>query len=143
MYKYKYPRAALTVDAIVIAKTEGQKYILLIERGNAPFMGMWALPGGFVNMDETLEESCMRELFEEAGIKVEAMQQFRAFDTIDRDPRHRTISVVYYTFLDNLPKVKGGDDATKAQWFSMDELPQLAFDHNEVIQLFRAQVDLG
>ena len=137
MFRYKYPRLALTVDALVCSVIKNKNYILLIERGIDPFKGMWALPGGFVNMDETLQEACIRELQEETGITVKEMKQFKTFDAINRDPRHRTISVVHYTFIDELLEVKGGDDANKAQWFLLDELPALAFDHQEVIDAFK------
>jgi 8-oxo-dGTP diphosphatase len=95
MYTYKYPRAALTTDAIVFAKEEGSTFVLLIERGHEPFKNKWALPGGFIEMEETLEQACIRELEEETGLKVGQMAQFKTYDAIDRDPRHRTISVVH------------------------------------------------
>ncbi len=142
MYTYKYPRPALTVDAIVIARVAGNFYVLLIERGAEPFKGKWALPGGFVEMDELLEAACIRELKEETGFEAESMQQFRVFDAIGRDPRHRTISVVFYTFADRIADVKGQDDAANARWFNISNLPELAFDHLEIIRLFiREHID--
>ena len=138
MYTYQYPRAALTVDAIVFTKSEGKNSVLLIERGREPFKGKWALPGGFIDPHETLEEACKRELLEETGIEIDKMIQFKAFDAIDRDPRHRTISVVFYAELDRAEKVKGGDDAANAGWFEVDVLPQLAFDHSEILREFFA-----
>jgi 8-oxo-dGTP diphosphatase len=95
MYNYKYPRPALTVDALVYVKENSSFSVLLIQRGIEPFKGKWALPGGFVNMDELLETACKRELEEETGLHVGKMTQFKTFDAIDRDPRHRTISVVF------------------------------------------------
>lgn len=136
MYSYKYPRAALTVDAIVFYESKEDTYLLLIERGGEPFWHQWALPGGFIEMDETLEQACIRELEEETGLKVERMQQFRAYDAIDRDPRHRTISVVFSVQLDKRREVIGGDDASKAKWYSVNELPELAFDHAQIIRDF-------
>jgi 8-oxo-dGTP diphosphatase len=136
MFTYKYPRAALTVDAIVFVKSETTISVLLIERGREPFKNKWALPGGFVDLDETLEKACIRELEEETGLQVEKMQQFRAYDAIDRDPRHRTISVVYSVQLEEKMPVKGNDDAAQARWFSIDELPELAFDHAEILNDF-------
>ena len=136
MYTYKYPRPALTVDAIVVQKHQNNWQILLIERGIEPYKGKWALPGGFVNMDELLEDACIRELQEETGLKIEKMTQLKAFDAINRDPRHRTISVVFYSVLENDQKIKAGDDAQKADWFSIEKLPDLAFDHAEIISLF-------
>ncbi|VAW23633.1 ADP-ribose pyrophosphatase [hydrothermal vent metagenome] len=136
MYTYKYPRPALTVDAIVIARVAGNSYLLLIERGTEPFKGKWALPGGFVEIDELLEAACIRELKEETGFEAGSMQQFKVFDAIGRDPRHRTISVVFYTFTGRMVDVKGKDDAANAKWFNISNLPELAFDHLEIIRLF-------
>jgi 8-oxo-dGTP diphosphatase len=142
MYTYQYPRAALTVDAIVVAGETGNQQILLIQRGKEPFKGYWALPGGFIEMDETLEQACIRELFEETGVRLEAMNQFYAFDAIGRDPRHRTISVVYYCFLKEIVEAVGNDDAANAQWFSIRNLPDLAFDHQTIILKFLKQINL-
>lgn len=136
MYSYKYPRAALTVDAIVFVKSDTTTFVLLIERGREPFKNKWALPGGFIEMDETLEQACIRELEEETGLQVEKMEQFRAYDAINRDPRHRTISVVYSVRLEEQKPVTGSDDATQAKWFSIDQLPELAFDHAEILADF-------
>lgn len=136
MYTYKYPRAALTVDAIVFVKAQSTTSVLLIERGREPFKNIWALPGGFVDMDETLETACIRELEEETGLQVEKMRQFRTYDAIYRDPRHRTISVVYSIELEELKPVKGSDDAAQAKWFSIDDLPELAFDHADILADF-------
>ncbi|MCK3684763.1 NUDIX hydrolase [Maribellus sp. YY47] len=136
MYSYSYPRAALTVDAIVFVRENNVTWVLLIERGREPFANKWALPGGFIDMDETLEQACIRELQEETGLKVEAMQQFRAYDSIDRDPRHRTISVVHSVQLDEKKPVTGSDDASRADWFLISELPALAFDHAQILNDF-------
>ena len=136
MYTYKYPRAAITVDSIVFVKESNETYVLLIERGNEPFKNMWALPGGFIHMDELLETACKRELKEETGLVVDKMYQFKTYDAIDRDPRHRTISVIYYAELDKIQQVKGGDDAARADWFPMSDLPELAFDHAEILEDF-------
>lgn len=136
MYTYEYPRAALTVDALVFTQTESEIHLLLIQRGHEPFLNKWALPGGFVNLDETLEHACIRELEEETGLKISSMQQFRAYDAIDRDPRHRTISIVFSAQLTEQKNVKGGDDASRAKWFSISHLPELAFDHAQIINDF-------
>ena len=136
MYSYQYQRAALTTDAIVFVKKERATFVLLIERGREPFKNKWALPGGFIEMDETLELACKRELLEETGLEVEKMVQFKTYDSLTRDPRHRTISVVYSTELENKETVKGGDDAAQANWFLVDNLPQLAFDHEQIISDF-------
>ncbi|HPF51245.1 MAG TPA: NUDIX hydrolase [Draconibacterium sp.] len=133
MYTYKYPRAALTVDALVFTQKGNEKFVLLIQRGKEPFKNKWALPGGFVDMDETLEQACIRELEEETGLTVQKMEQFKAYDAIDRDPRHRTISIVFSVELDEQKQVKGGDDASRADWFPLSNLPELAFDHHQII----------
>jgi 8-oxo-dGTP diphosphatase len=136
MYTYQYPRAAVTTDALVFVTEENEKYILLIERGNEPFKNKWALPGGFIEMNETLEDACKRELEEETGLKVDKMIQFKTYDAVDRDPRHRTISTIYFTELDKKQQVKGGDDAARAEWFAVSWLPELAFDHEQIIEDF-------
>lgn len=140
MYTYAYPRPALTVDAIVVAGEPGNYWLLLIERKKEPFIGQWALPGGFVDIDESLEQACLRELNEETGLELATMEQFRVFDAIGRDPRHRTISVVFYAFISEKNAVTGSDDAERAEWFSLDKLPPLAFDHSEIIELFLSQI---
>jgi len=136
MYTYKYPRPALTVDSIVFTKEDNSTFVLLIQRGQEPFKNKWALPGGFVNMDELLETACRRELEEETGLKLDKMNQFKAFDAINRDPRHRTISVVFSAEVPKKMEVKGGDDAAHAKWFSLEELPELAFDHQQILEEF-------
>ena len=140
MYSYKYPRAALTTDAIVFVKEANETFVLLIERGNEPFKSKWALPGGFIEMDELLEAACKRELLEETGLVVNKMHQFKTYDAIDRDPRHRTISVIYYTELDKKQIVKGGDDAAHANWFPVSNLPELAFDHRQILKDFFSKI---
>jgi 8-oxo-dGTP diphosphatase len=136
MYTYQYPRAAVTTDALVFVKEDNEKYILLIERLNEPFKNKWAIPGGFIEMDETLEDACKRELEEETGLKVDKMVQFKTYDAVDRDPRHRTISTIFFTELDKKRQVKGGDDAARAEWFPVSGLPELAFDHEQIIKEF-------
>ena len=103
-------------------------------RNKPPFEGKWALPGGFVDMEETLEEAAKRELTEETNIKVDRLNQFYVFDAIDRDPRHRTISVVFYQISEDLTlKPKADSDAKEACFFLIEELPKLAFDHDEIL----------
>jgi 8-oxo-dGTP diphosphatase len=135
-YTYNYPRPALTVDALILAGEPEKKEILLIRRAKEPFQGKWALPGGFLDMDETLEAACLRELKEETGLCLQRVHQFRVFDAINRDPRHRTISVVFYGILEAPVEVKGDDDASEAGWFPLKNLPELAFDHREIIEAF-------
>ena len=133
MYTYTYPRPAVTVDAIILTDADE---ILLIQRGREPFQGKWALPGGFADIDETLEEACRRELLEETGISVGQLEQYRVFDAINRDPRHRTLTLAFYAFLPGKKDPFAGDDAAQAQWFSIHDLPPLAFDHELIISGF-------
>jgi 8-oxo-dGTP diphosphatase len=134
MYSYPYPRPALTVDAILFKK--GTNELLLIQRGRDPYAGKWALPGGFLEMDELLVDGCRREVEEETGLKVHELTQFKTYDAVYRDPRGRTISVVFYGIVENNFSVKGGDDASLAGWFPVDRLPELAFDHELIISEF-------
>ena len=137
MYTYSYPRPAVTVDAILVSK---QNSVLLIERGREPFQGNWALPGGFIEMDEELETACLRELLEETGIKVGELRQFKTFGGVYRDPRHRTISIIFYAFTETELIANAGDDAARAQWFPLDQLPELAFDHRLILDEFKAEI---
>jgi len=137
MFTYQYPRPAVTVDAILVSP---QNSVLLIERGREPFKGKWALPGGFIEMDEELETACQRELEEETGLKVGELKQFKAFGSVDRDPRHRTISVLFYAFTDAELLACAGDDAANAQWFLLNQLPELAFDHQQILEEFKAEI---
>jgi 8-oxo-dGTP diphosphatase len=135
-YIYNHPRPALTIDCAVFRKGKADLELLLIQRDRYPFEGMWALPGGFVEMNERLHEAASRELEEETGLKGIQLTPFKTFDVIDRDPRGRTISFVFYGFLD-VPskKVKAASDARDARWFNVKHLPQVAFDHAEIIDL--------
>ena len=131
-YLYKYPRPAVTADCVVITKEENPK-VLLIERGFEPFKGCWAFPGGFMNMDETTEQCAIRELEEETGMVVTELHQIGAYSKVDRDPRGRTVTVAYLVLVDHPVEVTGQDDAAKAQWFPIDALPPLAFDHDDIM----------
>lgn len=132
-YCYKYPRPAVTADCIVFTKERTPK-VLLIERGSDPFKGCWAFPGGFLDMDETTDECAIRELKEETGLEVMRVQPIGTYSKVDRDPRGRTITVAYLAVIESPMEVKGQDDAAKAQWFPIDELPELAFDHDEIMR---------
>jgi len=132
-YTYKYPRPAVTADCVVMTKEEVPK-VLLIQRGADPFKGAWAFPGGFMNMDETTEQCAIRELEEETGLKVTKVHQIGAYSKVDRDPRGRTITVAYLAIIDSPEDVKGQDDAAKAEWFPITDLPKLAFDHYDIMK---------
>ena len=133
-YTYEYPRPALTVDCVVFGFDEGDLKVLLIERDLKPFAGRWALPGGFVNLDETIDTAARRELAEETGLTEIYLEQLYTFGTVDRDPRERVVSVAYYALVkleDHRPRA--ATDARKAAWFNVDDIPSLAFDHAEIL----------
>ena len=132
-YCYKFPRPSVTADCIVFTR-ESTPQVLLIERGDEPFMGCWAFPGGFLNMDETTEQCAIRELKEETGLEVDKVKEIGTYSKVDRDPRGRTITVAYLAVVDAPLEVMGQDDAAKAQWFPIDALPELAFDHDEIMK---------
>ncbi len=135
MPTYKYPRPALTTDALIFGYDSQQDklYFLAIQRLNEPFKNLWALPGGFVDMDETVETSANRELQEETGLKNITLEQLITASKIDRDPRGRTISVVFWAITEIDYNVKGADDAKEAKWIPVSDIPKMAFDHNEII----------
>lgn len=132
-YTYKYPRPAVTTDCVVFRIEGNLLKTLLIERGNEPFKGCWAFPGGFLNMDENAEQGALRELEEETGLKLEHIEEFGTFSEVNRDPRGRVISIAFYGITEHA-EVKGGDDAAKAQWFTIGEIPSLAFDHDKMLE---------
>jgi 8-oxo-dGTP diphosphatase len=124
----------VTVDAIVFAFAGDKAKLLLIKRGNEPFKNQWALPGGFIGIDEELEDAVARELKEETGLENVQLKQMRTFGKCGRDPRGRQITIAFMGVVEGHPgRIKGGDDAADAKWFGIDALPQnMAFDHNEV-----------
>ena len=132
-YHYKYPRPSVTTDCVIFGYEGNTLKVLLIERGNEPFKGYWAFPGGFLNMEESAEEGAKRELYEETGLKDAVIKQFHTYTDPDRDPRGRVISIAYYALI-QISEVKGGDDAAQARWFAIDEVPALAFDHDQMLQ---------
>lgn len=132
-YCYKYPRPSVTADCIVFTRENTPK-VLLIERGDEPFKGCWAFPGGFLNMDETTEQCAIRELKEETGLEVDKVKEIGTYSKVDRDPRGRTITVAYLVMVDAPLEVMGQDDAAKARWFPINALPELAFDHDEIMR---------
>ena len=131
---YKYPHPSVTADCVIFGFDGTTIKVLLIQRGIEPFKGKWAFPGGFMNIDETVEECAKRELEEETGLKNVSVEQFYTFSYVNRDPRERVITVAHYALV-KLSEVKGGDDAASARWFSMDEVPSLAFDHDRILRM--------
>lgn len=142
-YSYEYPRPAMTVDIAILFPADKGHEILLIERGQEPFKGAWALPGGFLDMDEELQDAAARELEEETGLKNLALKEVGVFGKIGRDPRGRTITVVYLAMLDHKPQAKAGDDASNVGWFPLDQPPELAFDHSDILQKIRQDLKDG
>lgn len=132
-YTYDYPRPALGVDALVFAKEAGGLKILLILRKNEPFKEMWAFPGGFMDMDELIENAVYRELEEETGLSGVTLKRLDVFDGIHRDPRGRVLTVAYVGVVDKALPVQGLDDAAEARWFDVASLPALAFDHDLIL----------
>ncbi len=125
---------AVTVDVVIFAMRERALHVLLVERGKAPYQGRWAIPGGFVEADETLEQAALRELEEETGVKDVYVEQLYTFGDPGRDPRGRVITVSYFAMLGgDGARVVAGDDASDARWFAMDALPELAFDHDRIL----------
>ena len=131
-YVYKYPRPAVTADCIVFSRYP-KPQVLLIRRGNEPFKGEWAFPGGFLNMDETVQECARRELEEETGLVVQDIHLVGVYSRPGRDPRGHTVTPAFLSIMDYPLDVCGGDDAAQAQWFPLNHLPVLAFDHGEII----------
>lgn len=132
-YCYKYPHPAVTTDCVVFGFDGRQLNILLIERGCEPYKGYWAFPGGFMNINETAEQGAIRELREETSLELMYLKQFGTFSAVHRDPRERVVTIAYYA-LARKSDVKGGDDAAKAQWFPINDVPQLAFDHDYILR---------
>lgn len=133
-YQYEYPRPMVVTDAVVFTVREGALDVLLIRRGHEPWKGMWALPGGFVELDESLEQACARELAEETSVTGIDLVQFHTFGAVDRDPRGRVITAAYLGVTDwRAHEPAHGDDAAEVAWVRVNELPPLACDHNEIV----------
>ena len=134
-YVYDWPRPMVTVDAAVFAFFEGKAWLLLIQRKHEPFRDCWALPGGFVEMDEDLPKAAARELAEETGLTDIPLEQLHTFGRPGRDPRGRAITVVYFGIAgQGQQRPRAADDAAEAQWFDIDNLPRMAFDHDEIVR---------
>lgn len=135
-YCYEYPRPSVATDCVIFGYDEGDLKILLIERGGEPFKGDWALPGGFLQMDEDAETGARRELLEETALYNVFIEQLYTFTDVNRDPRGRVLSITYFALIRlNLYTVEAGDDAKNAQWFSVDNMPPLAFDHPKIVDM--------
>lgn len=134
-FVYEYPRPCVTVDAVVFRRAGGSWEALLIRRKFPPYQGSWVFPGGFMEMDETLEEAVVRELQEETGLTDVPLEQLAAFSAIDRDPRHRTVGIAFWGIAPaGHDQAAGGDDAEEARWFPIDDMPPLAFDHGDILR---------
>jgi len=130
----------VTVDVVLIKNILNRQQLLLIQRKKEPFQNFWALPGGFVDENEDLETAALRELSEETGIRISAATQLKAFGKPHRDPRGHMISVAFLAFADQNAVAIAADDAADAKWFSLNDLPKLAFDHDEIINFARSKI---
>src|SRR5262245_13597785 len=140
-HTYEYARPALAVDVVVFALDDEDLQVMLIERDLPPFAGRWALPGGFVRVEETLDAAAARELREESGLEGIFLEQLYTFGDLTRDPRERVVTVAYYALV-NLAghDVRAGTDAQNAAWFPVNELPDLAFDHGRIVEAALARL---
>ncbi|CAN5178631.1 hypothetical protein BH10PSE1_BH10PSE1_12810 [soil metagenome] len=131
---YAWPRPAVTTDIVVLSERDGHPSIMLIQRKHDPFAGSWALPGGFLDQGETLEACAARELHEETGLVAGPLRLFGTYSTPGRDPRGWSVSAAYWTRAeDGTGEARAGDDAADCRWFALDDLPDLAFDHDRII----------
>jgi 8-oxo-dGTP diphosphatase len=140
-----YPHPALTTDVVLFARREGDLQVLLIRRKKPPFAGAWAFPGGFVNVGESLEEAALRELEEETGTRNVHLEQLRAFGAPGRDPRGHVVTVTYLALVPAGAALhpRAGDDAARARWWPVHNLPPLAFDHGEILDYALKRLDTG
>ena len=138
MHRMKHSTCYLTADAILIVGS----HVLLVQRQNDPFQGKWALPGGFVDETEKVLDGAKRELREETGVENISLTQFGAYGDPGRDPRGRVVSVVYWSLLEKQPEASAADDAADCKWFDLNELPDLAFDHAQILADVRSRLKL-
>lgn len=134
IYCYKYPHPAVATDCVIFGFDGSDIKVLLIQRGIEPFKDKWAFPGGFMRIDESAEQCALRELREETGLDVDILEQLQAFTAVKRDPRERVVSIAFYTLV-KMSEVHGGDDATNAKWWPIDQVPGLAFDHDRILRV--------
>ncbi len=133
LYCYKYPHPAVTTDCVIFGFDGENLNVLLVKRGGEPYLGWWAFPGGFVKIDESAEEGALRELKEETQLSAGYMEQLHTYSAPGRDSRERVITIAYLALV-RISEVKGGDDAAEAQWFPIDKVPHLAFDHDLILR---------
>jgi 8-oxo-dGTP diphosphatase len=146
MYQYEYPHPAVTTDIVVFTIRHDALKVLLIKRAEDPYLGSWALPGGFVEISESLDQAAERELAEETGVTGVYLEQLYSFGRPDRDPRERVITVAYYALIpSDRIQIRAATDAEAVGWFALDELPTLAFDHDQIfgmaLERLRAKLD--
>lgn len=141
IYQYKYSHPAMAADCVVFGFDGKQLHVLLIERGLEPYKGSWALPGGFMKIDETVEQCALRELKEETGVEDIYLEQFHVFSAVGRDPRERVVTVAFLALVRKSDfRLIAGDDAAGASWFELGKLPPLAFDHHDIIDMARKRL---
>lgn len=141
LHSYEYPRPAVTADCVVFGIDEGALKVLLIQRQLSPFQHSWALPGGFVRMDETADEAALRELTEETGVHKVYLEQLYTFSAVDRDPRGRVITIAYYALAKlSDHRIRAATDAENVGWFEVHSLPELAFDHAEILAMAHSRL---
>lgn len=138
-YQYKYEHMGVTTDCVIFTWEDGALKVLLVRRGGEPYKGLWAFPGGFLQMKETAMEGALRELREETALEPAAIVELGVFSDVDRDPRERVITIAYYALV-KPSSVVGGDDADEAAWFPVDDLPPLAFDHEKIFEAAMEQL---
>ena len=137
----RYERPSVTVDVVIFSLLDNDLQVLLVKRKYAPFAGFWAIPGGFVRLDESLEDAAARELAEETGVTGVFIEQLYTFGNPHRDPRTRVITVAYFALVPHdAINHRPGDDASEIGWFSMNHLPELAFDHQEILDYARTRL---
>ena len=140
-YTYEYPRPAVTTDCVIFGFDEGELKVLLIERGIEPYLGKWALPGGFIDMDEDAESCARRKLVQETGLEDIYMEQLYTFSAVNRDPRYRVISIAFYALVKLSDyHAQAGTDTTNIQWFSISDVPELAFDHAVILTMAKERL---